>query len=253
VGDRVSVKLLASEQGVIESVEPRRNLFQRAEQHRTKRLAANVDQLAVVIAAEPAFSEDLVLRMMIAAQVEGISCALIANKSDLIDAWKHFRTRLAVIESLGYAVFEVSVKHDPAQALGTLSPWFQGKTTVLAGQSGMGKSSLVNLLAPHADQATQTISTALGSGKHTTTSARQFSFGHGWSGALIDTPGFQTFGIDHISASERVHAMPEYQALPRCRFYNCTHREEPGCEIRAAAEAGQVDARRYALFRSLID
>jgi ribosome biogenesis GTPase / thiamine phosphate phosphatase len=251
VGDQVNFLPDGDRQAVIESVVTRRNLLQRSEAHRSKALAANVDQLAIVLAPEPVFSEALVLRMMLAAHVENIAVAVIANKQDLTAAWHSLLGRLSAMRQANYQVFEVCAKHQAQEALNQLQPWMAGRCTVLAGQSGMGKSTLVNLLVPHAHQATQNISLALGTGKHTTTSAKTFALEHAPESWLIDTPGFQNFGLAHISASQGFHAMPEYASLARCRFNNCSHQQEPGCAIRDAAAQGRVDPERYRLFVEL--
>jgi ribosome biogenesis GTPase len=120
----------------------------------------------------------------------------------------------------------------------------------------MGKSTLVNTLVPDADLRTQAISTALATGKHTTTFSRLFDLPEAVASdaRLIDTPGFQTFGIAHLSASQLAHAMPEFAPLlGRCRFNDCTHRDEPGCAVRAAMEAGEIDGRRFQLYGRLVE
>jgi ribosome biogenesis GTPase / thiamine phosphate phosphatase len=160
--------------------------------------------------------------------------------------------RLAVYEQLGYRVVRVASKADPQGAVAALSPLLAGRTTLLLGQSGMGKSTLVNLLVPGADMATQAISEVLQAGRHTTTFTRAFELpGHG--GWLIDSPGFQLFGIAHLSATEVEHGMREFKPLlGQCRFYNCTHLREPGCAIRSAVADGAIDARRHALYAQLL-
>ena len=141
---------------------------------------------------------------------------------------------------------------DAFGAITGLAPWLAGRTTLLLGQSGMGKSTLVNCLIPNAGLRTQEISTALDAGRHTTTFTRLFDLPAPLSGRIIDSPGFQTFGLEHLSESQRLHAMPECQALlGQCRFHSCTHRDEPGCAIRAAVKDGRIDERRYSLLLKL--
>jgi ribosome biogenesis GTPase / thiamine phosphate phosphatase len=132
-----------------------------------------------------------------------------------------------------------------------LRPLLAGRRTLLLGQSGMGKSTLVNLLVPGAEMATQAISEVLNAGRHTTTFTRAFELPHdgGW---LIDSPGFQLFGLSHLSASEIEHGLREFQPLlGGCRYYNCTHLHEPGCAIRDAVASGRIDKRRYAIYSQL--
>jgi ribosome biogenesis GTPase len=250
VGDRVTLTVLDERQAVIEQVLPRRNEFKRSDDWRSKRLAANVDQLGVVIAGEPRFSDELVDRVLAAAQTEGITAAIIANKCDLADAHTAIEPRLRVYESLAYPVFRVAARTRPDEAVATLRPWLRARMTLLVGQSGMGKSTLVNALVPDAAQATREISQALSSGTHTTTFTRLFSLPAALDpdggASLIDSPGFQTFGLAHLSDSQRMHAMREFAPLlGRCRFNNCSHRDEPGCAIRDAVQAGGLDERRY--------
>lgn len=252
VGDHANVAALGAGQAVIDAIEARRNTFKRSDAFRAKLLAANVDQIAVVVAAHPPFSEELLLRVLVAAEAEGIAAALVVNKSDLAVERAGIEARVAAYRALGYPVFDCAAKAAPDATRAALLPWLAGRTTLLLGQSGMGKSTLVNCLVPDASLRTQAISEALASGRHTTTFTRMFELPGG--GAIIDSPGFQTFGLEHLSDSERVHAMPEFrERLGRCRFSNCTHRDEPGCALRAAAASGEIDARRYQLFTRLVE
>lgn len=256
VGDRVGIRHTGEGQAVVEAIAPRRNLILRSDAWRSKLLAANVDQVGIVLAGEPPFSEELVLRILCAASVAGVPAALLANKADLKSAHAAIQTRLDACRRLGLTVFEIAARGDPGPLHDTLRDWLAKRTTLLVGQSGMGKSSLVNALVPGADLRTQTISTALASGRHTTTFSRLFDLPRAVAAdaRLIDTPGFQTFGIAHLSASQLAHAMPEFAPLlGRCRFNDCTHRDEPGCAIRAAAQAGKIDAQRFRLYGRLVE
>ena len=245
-GDRVAWRELGAGQAVIEDVLPRRNLLRRSDQRREKALAANLDQAAVVLSGEPPFSEELLVRVLVAAEREGIACLLLATKADVPHAMAAIEPRLAVYEALGYPVLRVAAKAEPDATRARLAPVLGGRTTLLLGQSGMGKSTLVNLLVPDAALATQAISEALQTGRHTTTFTRAFDLAGG--GRLIDSPGFQVFGLAHLSTSELEHGVREFvPLLGKCRFHNCTHRHEPGCAIRAEVEAGRVEARRPVL------
>lgn len=252
VGDRVDCRLLGSGQAVIEQVRSRSNLLRRSDTHRSKALAANLDQAAVVISGEPPFSEELLLRVLIAAEREGIECLLLATKADIPAAMAGIDTRLRVYERLGYPVLRLASKADPQGTVSALQARLSGRTTLLLGQSGMGKSTLVNLLVPGAELRTQTISDALQTGRHTTTFTRAFEMqGGGW---LIDSPGFQVFGLAHLSISEIEHGMREFlPLLGQCRYHNCSHRHEPGCAIQAAVQSGGIDSRRYTLHVQIRD
>ena len=254
VGDRVTVQKVAVDQWVIEDLAERRNEMRRSDQWRSKRLASNLDQIGMVLAGSPPFSEELLVRVLIAAGTEQINAALIANKTDLAEAQAGIEDRLRCYEALGYPVFRISARCAAGAALEELGPWLDHASTLLLGQSGMGKSSLINLLVPDADLATQAISEALQTGRHTTTFCRMFDWrGADRAGLIIDSPGFQTFGLAHLSISELTHGMREYvPLLGQCRFHNCRHLDEPGCRIRAEVEAGHCDTRRYEIFRRLV-
>src|SRR5690606_5222751 len=242
VGDIVAAMRVGADQAVIERIEPRRNRLQGSGRYRSKALAANVDRAAVVIAGEPSYSEELLLRIMLAVEGSGIALLVIANKIDLVEAHRRIAPRLELLRSLGYPVAEVSAEMAPAEAAKVLRPWLADSVTVLLGESGMGKSSLVNVLVPDAEQTTREVSVALGTGRHTTTFTRLFELDDAVApdARIIDSPGFQTFGLAHLSASQRVHAMADFRPyIGQCRFHSCTHRREPDCAIRAAAQAGE--------------
>lgn len=247
-GDRVVWQPTSEGEGVIESVLPRRNLVYRSDQFRQKLLAANVDQIAVVVAVEPSFSLDLLSRALIAAESADVPAVVVLNKVELpgIEA---ARARLAFVGALGYDVVEVSLRADPEVAQRVLEERFARRTTVVLGQSGMGKSTLVNLLVPDARIATQEISLKLDAGKHTTTAARIHRHGHV---RVVDSPGFQEFGLAHLDVQALEHAFVEFRPyLNRCRFANCRHLEEPGCAVRDARSRGDISEPRLNLYRQL--
>lgn len=251
VGDRVTATTASADQMVIESVIPRRNVIRRSDRYRSKSIAANVDRALLVISGEPRYDEALLLRVLLAARAEDVLAGLVASKQDLVTAAAAIEPRLALFESLGVPVWRVSTNPETEQAgLDILRAALADQRTLLLGQSGMGKSTLVNALVPTAGQQTASISRALNSGRHTTTDTRAFALPGG--GTLIDSPGFQTFEIDHLTHWQIAHAMPEFDALLGCcRFNDCQHGDEPGCAIRAAVEAGRIDPLRYRLFREL--
>ena len=251
VGDRVNVVLTSPNQGVIESTAERSTLLYRSDQYKSKLLAANVTQLFIVVATEPGFSDDLVSRSLVAAEAAGVRPHLILNKIDVTESLAKTRQRLAQYAGLGYPVHEVSARAAPEAAIATLAPLIAGQSTILIGQSGMGKSSLINLLVPDADIAVREISAALDTGKHTTTFTRLYQISP--DTAIIDSPGFQEFGLFHLSEGMLERAFPEFAPLlGNCKYYNCHHLNEPHCAILAALAAGTILPYRHALYRQLL-
>lgn len=252
VGDKVRWQA-SGDEAVIEALEPRRNLLARQDEWRTKSFAANIDLLLVVLSGEPMFSESQLTRALIAAEDAGITSALLQNKIDLPTA-ALARTRLEPYRAMGVTVVEAALKAAPEAALATLRPLLAGRTTLVLGPSGMGKSTLINLMVPRADAQVGEISQALNAGRHTTTTTTWYWLDDSKSGALLDSPGFQEFGLMHITPPRLAELMPDLRAhVGQCRFYNCTHRHEPGCGVRAAAERGEIAPNRMRLYEGLWD
>lgn len=251
VGDIVNIKLTSPDQGVIESFQERTTLLYRSDQYKSKILAANVTQLFIVVATEPSFSDDLVSRSLVAAEAAGIRAHIILNKIDVTASLEKARERLGLYAGLGYPVHQVSAKSDPDGTRATLDPLLGGQSSILIGQSGMGKSSLINLLVPDADIATREISAALDTGKHTTTFTRLYQASP--DTAIIDSPGFQEFGLYHLSEGMLERAFPEFAPhLGNCKFYNCHHLNEPACAVLSAVEDGEIAQMRHDLYRQLV-
>lgn len=257
VGDRVRWSL-SGDEGVIERVEERRNLLYRQDELRTKSFAANLDQVLVLLAAEPVFSDMQLARALIAAEAAGIAALIVLNKHDLGAPFEAAWARLAPHRHMGLAVLPLGLKTD--HGLDDLRQRLEGKATLVLGPSGAGKSTLVNRLVPEAGAQTGEISTALNSGRHTTTTTTWYWMDASHRSALIDSPGFQAFGLHHVEPTELAMLMPDVRAtLGNCRFYNCTHRHEPGCGVRPhvgsdpASDPLAIDATRYTLYQALFD
>jgi ribosome biogenesis GTPase len=251
VGDIVHLTLTSPNQGVIDKIEERKTLLYRSDQYKSKLLAANLTQLFIVVATEPGFTDDLVSRALVATEAAGIKAHLILNKTDVVDALPRTRERVAPYAALGYPVHEVSATAAPQQALDILQPLMAGESSILIGQSGMGKSSLINLLVPEAAIATREISAALDTGKHTTTFTRLYHLPDGSS--IIDSPGFQEFGLYHLSEGMLERAFVEFAPyLGHCKFYNCRHLSEPQCAVLDAVAEGKITAMRHALYAQLL-
>ena len=245
-GDHVAFAQTADEQGVIEAVDPRSTLFSRSAAHRQKLIAANVSQLAVVVAAEPSFSEELINRCLVAAEYQDMRALILLNKCDLRTAADAALARLEPYKQAGYRVIELSA----LEGADLLLPVFAHQATVLVGQSGMGKSTIVNALFPDAQVATREISVFLASGRHTTTQARMYRLDA--DSTLIDCPGLQDFGLHHLSHQDIESGFIEFRSLlGHCRFQNCRHLSEPGCALTKAAAEGTIHPRRLDMFRRI--
>jgi len=252
VGDRVRWQP-AGDEGVIESVEPRRNLLFRQDAWRTKSFAANLDQILMLVAGEPVFSESQLARALIAAESAGIEALIGLNKIDKPSA-EPARERLQPYAAMGLKVLPFALKADPAAARALLWPLLRGRTTLVLGPSGSGKSTLINLMVPQAQAQVGEISRALNSGRHTTTSTLWYWLDAQREGAIIDSPGFQAFGLRHVAPAQLAALMPDLRAhLGGCRFHNCMHRHEPGCVVLAALERGEIAAQRYRIYAQILD
>ncbi|MBS0392589.1 MAG: ribosome small subunit-dependent GTPase A [Proteobacteria bacterium] len=271
VGDRVLWQPAApgqargqGDEGTIEKVLERRNLFYRQDELRTKSFAANLDQVLVLIAAEPVFSESQLARALIAAEAAHITPLIALNKSDLVEPFARAWERLWPYRHMGgeqdtrrhYRVLPLSLTQSGAVDRDALLPLLAGKTTLVLGPSGAGKSTLVNLLVPGAAAQTGEISQALNSGRHTTTSTTLYWIDVARSTALIDSPGFQEFGLRHLASADLAHCMPDIAAhAGSCRFYNCTHLHEPGCavmaQVREGHDAQAISPQRYRIYGEL--
>ncbi|MSQ57265.1 MAG: ribosome small subunit-dependent GTPase A [Limnohabitans sp.] len=252
VGDQVSW-LASEDEGTIESVHPRKNLFYRQDDIRTKSFAANIDQILIFIAAKPEFSEMQITRALIAAQSQGIQALIGLNKKDIQPEFDHALQKLNAYTKMGYRVIDLSLK-DPDFNLSEFQSLISCQSTLVLGPSGAGKSTLINRLIPGALAATNSISEALQSGKHTTTSTTWYWIDQEKKTALIDSPGFQEFGIHRLEPSSLAQWMPDLQPyIGQCKFSNCSHIHEPDCNIKSAWAQGKIDAQRYKIYTQLFE
>ena len=271
VGDRVLWQAAApgqgqghGDEGTIEKVLERRNLFYRQDEVRTKSFAANLDQVLILIAAEPVFSESQLTRALIAAEAAQITPLIALNKSDLVEPFARAWERLWPYRHMGgeentrhhYRVLPLSLTQSSSVDRDALLALLAGKTTLVLGPSGSGKSTLVNLLVPGATAQTGEISQALNSGRHTTTTTTLYWIDAARTTALIDSPGFQEFGLRHLAPTDLARCMPDIAAhAGACRFYNCTHLHEPGCTVMAQVREGQdaqaISPQRYRIYGEL--
>lgn len=246
-GDEVSITAQGSDQGVITACAPRRSLLYRSDQWKQKLIAANVTQAVIVVAPLPSFDLEVVDCCLAALVAAGIKPLIVLNKSDLPESAKSL-TALTPYTTLGVQLLQLSAR----DSVSALTPRLAGERSVLVGESGMGKSTILNSLLPQAEAHTQEVSASLGTGKHTTTHAKLYHLDE--RSELIDTPGVQAFGVHHLGVEELAAAFIEFRPLiGQCRFRDCRHLNEPGCAIAEAQAAGQITPRRLAVYRRLAE
>ncbi len=255
MGDRVLWQA-SQDEGTIERIEPRRNLFYRQDEIRTKSFAANLDRVLILIAAEPEFSSNQLSRALIAAEEQHITPIIALNKSDLAEPFARAWDWLAPYRQMGYDVLPLALKQHSLTDQAALLQRLSGHTTLVLGPSGAGKSTLINLLVPGALAETNEISLALNSGKHTTTSTTLYWVDDAKTTALLDSPGFQEFGLNHIDPAQLAAYMPDLKPhVAQCKFYNCSHLHEPGCGVismlKSGTSAGGISANRYKIYSDL--
>ncbi|WP_354695511.1 ribosome small subunit-dependent GTPase A [Elongatibacter sediminis] len=258
-GDRVRLERAGADDWVVAEILPRRNEFVRGDgRQRRQVIACNLDQVLVVIAPEPRPSRDLVERYLVAVHSLGMQPVLVINKAELLDASAGLTdtaqsppfSRVAEYRRLGYTVVHTSTRAAPGTD--ALAPLLHGSTSILVGQSGVGKSSLVNRLIPDLDLQTGELSRATGKGTHTTTTTILYELPDG--GALIDSPGVWEYGLWAMSARELAAGFPEFWPyVGQCRFNDCRHHGEPGCAVDAAMGEGAIPEWRLSAYRRLLE
>lgn len=248
-GDRVRWRPAADGTGVIEAIRERSSLLFRYDTRRREQpLAANLDRMLIVSAPEPALDPFLIDKYLVAAEAIGVIPRIVVNKADLIGEPARFDTLLADYAAIGYEGLQVSAEN--GLGMTRLIRDLAGHTGVLVGASGTGKSSILQALLPGTEIRTGEISTARGEGRHTTTRTTLYHLPDG--GELIDSPGVRDFMLWPMSVGELRGHFPEFrEPAAQCRFNDCTHREEPGCGVRSALDAGRISKRRYDSYRGL--
>lgn len=242
--DRVLIHRSDDSHAVVEAILPRKNALAKWQGRKAKTVAANLDQLLITIAAEPLWQENLIDRHLIAAHHAGIPAAILHNKSDLLDAdgIAALEERLAPYRALNIPVYSASLQEDGVPP--ALAAWLQDKQTILCGQSGVGKSSLIRSLKPDADIWIQAISAATGHGRHTTTNLRRYPLDD--TTALIDTPGVRGYALEHLDRAQIINACPDIAPhAGQCRFADCDHQTAPDCAVLAALARGDIAPARY--------
>lgn len=244
-GDFVEISLQNKQQAVIERCLPRNSLLYRQDKWRSKLIAANIDQLLIVTAAAPTPSEEFLNRALVAAEAADITPQIIINKADLPET-RDWLEKLKPYSIIGYSQILLSALQS-TEAVQTI---LKGKSSLLFGQSGMGKSTLLNALMPEAKARTAEISKALDTGRHTTTHACLYHIDS--QTHLIDSPGLQAFGLLHLVKSNLLRYFPEMRLyIGQCRFHNCTHRQEPGCAVKNAYNDGKILKQRFLFLQKL--
>jgi len=250
VGDHV-LWSTSEDAGIIDHVKERKNLFYRSDELRTKSFTANIDQIVVLVASDPDFSEEQIVRALISANSQKIPAIIALNKSDLQLPFERALEKLKHYPKMGYELLPLTLRGE-SHVNAAFTERLRNKISFIMGPSGAGKSTLINRLVPNAQALTGEISKALQSGKHTTTATTLYWTDSQRKTALIDSPGFQEFGLNHIEPAELAHLMPDLAEFNTgCKFYNCTHLHEPGCVVRNQVESGLISATRYKIYAQL--
>lgn len=256
-GDRViwraGLESMAGISGVVEAVEPRVSVLTRPDYYDgLKPVAANVEQMVIVSSVLPELSLNIIDRYLIASETLQIAPLIVLNKIDLLDETEQaeYRQQLSIYEAIGYKVLFVS--KESGEGVAALEAELKDKVNIFVGQSGVGKSSLVNALLPEVDAEEGAVSENSGLGQHTTTAARLYHFSTG--GDLIDSPGIREFGLWHLEQDEVTEAFVEFRShLGGCKFRDCKHLDDPGCVLREAVENGEISATRFHSYHRIIE
>ena len=250
-GDIVSFQSTGPNSGIVTAIEKRRTILTRPDQQgRLRPVAANIDQIVIVIACEPEFSTLMIDQYLAAAEIIDTSACIIINKQDLLSeiAFRNIEQQLSVYQTLDYPCLFTSTT--TVNGMTALHQQLKDKTSILVGQSGVGKSSLATALLPDIDIRTGSLSKVTGLGRHTTTAATLYHLAGG--GSLIDSPGVREFGLGSVSSNQLMSGFREFQAyLGLCKFNNCRHLTEPGCAVTHAVRDGKINQERHLHYQQL--
>ena len=252
-GDYVTWQAVGETEGVIVGLQPRQSLLARpGYHHQLKPIAANIDQILVVIAPQPSIDEDLINRYLVAATLTGIAPLIVLNKVDLLERNEllAIQQRLQIYVQLGYQLIHASTQAN--HGLKELISVLEHKTSIFVGQSGVGKSSLIKAILPDTSVRIGALSHATGLGKHTTTVSTLYPIAH--NGAIIDSPGIREFGLAQFEPAQIAQGFVEFQPLiEQCKFNDCSHHAEPGCAVHHGVNSGAIQRSRYDSFIRLVD
>jgi ribosome biogenesis GTPase len=255
VGDVVEFELENETDGIIKSIGPRKNYVLRQsprQKHQLHMIAANIDQaLLIGTLLQPNFKQGFIDRYLLMTEPHNIPCIIVFNKSDLFGAEENdlFNELKSIYEGIGYPVLKVSSV--TGVGINDLKLRLKDKITLIGGQSGVGKSTLINTIQPGLDLRTTEISEASGKGTHTTTFAEMHPLEMG--GQIIDTPGIKTLSFNNLELMDVAHNFREFFLLAKeCKYGDCLHRNEPGCAVKAGLEQGQVHMNRYENYLAIL-
>lgn len=255
-GDKVQVRLnkdrLATIAGVVEAVYPRSSWLSRPDLYDgVKIIAANIDQILITSAIVPEFSTQIIDRYLIAAETTNIPPIILVNKMDLLeeDKQRQLEQNLSLYQDLNYPVYRISANTE--EGIESLQNLLKNKISVFVGQSGVGKSSIVNSLLPEAQLSTGDVSETSGLGQHTTTSAKLLHLPSG--GSIIDSPGVREFALWHLTPEQVARGFIEFrQYLGCCKFRDCKHGDDPGCALQQAVKDGKITNQRFTNYHKII-
>lgn len=241
-------------EGVITGISARRSLLQRPDMNGKLRIiAANIDQIIIITSPKPEMNEGLIDRYLVAAETSNLTPVILLNKTDLLNEneLQNYQQRLNIYQKIGYDVLYSSTKN--IHGLDELTQHLSGKNSIFVGQSGVGKSSLINTLFDDSVARVAGISDSTGKGKHTTTTSYLYTLKTS-DGHIIDSPGVREFGITDISEQDVIEGFIEFRPyIGHCKFRDCKHNKEPGCALLAALEKGEITEQRWQSSRRIIE